>query len=440
MSEPRRVAVTGIGLCTALGVGTDPTWSGLLEGRSAVGKIEKFDPASLETRLGAEVRELRGRDFVSNRRSVRTMTIHDLLASSAAKLAMDDSGLGIEEDPDGRVALFTAGNKQVSDPDYFSEASVAARSDDGKADMRRFGELAYGSVHPLFFIEGIQGASLFYVSEEFGLKGPNTYFSGTAEAGLFAVARGYRAVRRGEADVALCGASDSPVFWWHMAAWDTTGLTTRRNELGAAACAPFDRDRDGTVMGEGGAFLVLEPLDAARERGATVYAEVAGAGAATDVGTPGERPSRTGGAGELTEPDGSGRALARAVQRALDRAGATPGDVGYLAAHGAGTRDGDASEAAALRGTFDGGSLVASSVKPAVGHLVGGAGALNVALAALAIARGAVPPTLNLENLDPACEGVDWVPKEARELRVDLSVAVARGLEGQNAALALRRA
>lgn len=427
MTEQRRVAVTGIGLCTALGVGTDETFTGLLEGRSAVGEIEKFDPASLETRLGAEVRELKGRDFVSNRRSVRTMTIHDLLASSAAKLAMDDSGLGIEDDPDGRVALFTAGNKQVSDPDYFSEASVAARGEDGKADMRRFGELAYGSVHPLFFIEGIQGASLFYVSEEFGLKGPNTYFSGTAEAGVFAISRGFRAVRRGEADVAVCGAADSPVFWWHMAAWDTTGFTTRRNELGAAACAPFDRDRDGTVMGEGGAFLVLEPLEAARERGATIHAEVVGAGAATDTRF-------------LTQPDDSGAALSHAVEQALDRAGATPAEVGYLAAHGAGTRDGDASEASALRRTFGEGSLVASSVKPAVGHLVGGAGALNVALAALAVARGAVPPTLNLENLDPACEGVDWVPKDARELRVDLSVAVARGLEGQNAALALRRA
>jgi 3-oxoacyl-[acyl-carrier-protein] synthase II len=234
-------------------------------------------------------------------------------------------------------------------------------------------------------------------------------------------------VRRGESDLAICGGADSPIFWWHMAAWDTLGVTSRRNELGARACAPYDRDRDGTVMGEGGAFVVLEELEAAHARGANVYAEVAGFGAAADTG-------------ELMHPDASCRPLARAMQRALDLAETPAADVGYVAAHGAGTREGDASEAAALREVFgtDGGP-VASSVKGATGHLVGGAGALNVALAALAIARGAVPPTLNLENLDPDCEGIDWAPGQARETAVDNALAVARGLEGQNVALALRR-
>jgi 3-oxoacyl-[acyl-carrier-protein] synthase II len=422
----RRVAITGVGLCTPLGVETDDTWEGLLAGRSAVGPIQAYDASSLETRLGAEVPEFRPRDYVENRRSLRTMTRHDVLAMVAAKLAVDDSGHTLEDDEEGRNALFTAGNKQVSDPDYFSEASVEARNEEGVADMRRFGELAYGSVHPLFFIEGIQGASLFYVSEAYNVRGPNTYFSGTAEAGAFAVARGFRAVRRGEAEVALCGASDSPVFWWHMAAWDTLGVTTRRNELGPAACAPYDRDRDGTVMGEGGAFFMLEDLEAAQARGAEVYAEIVGVGAATDTS-------------HHVTPDTSGRPVAAAVERALKAAGASPEDVGYVAAHGTGTREGDASEAAGLRKALDGAGTVASSVKGATGHLIGAAGALGIGVAALAIARGAVPPTVNLENVDPACDGVDWVPGEARERAVDTALAVARGLEGQNVALALRR-
>jgi 3-oxoacyl-[acyl-carrier-protein] synthase II len=427
MNEMRRVVVTGVGLCTPVGVGTDETWSALLEGKGAVGPIQGYDPSSLETRLGAEVPEFRPRDYVENRRSLRTMTRHDLMAQVASKLAVDDAGLELEDDVEGRNALFTAGNKMVSDPDYFKEASVQARGGDGHADMNRFGELAYGSVHPLFFIEGIQGASLFYISEAHSLRGPNTYFSGTAEAGIYAIARGARSVRRGESDLAICGGADSPIFWWHMAAWDTLGVTSRRNELGAAACAPYDRDRDGTVMGEGGAFIVLEELEAARTRGATIYAEVSGFGAASDTG-------------ELMKPDASGRPLARAVERALELAGTAAADVGYVAAHGAGTREGDASEAAGLREVFgaDGG-LVASSVKGATGHLIGAAGALNAALAALAIARGAVPPTLNLENLDPDCEGIDWAPGQAREMAVENAVAVARGLEGQNVALALRR-
>jgi 3-oxoacyl-[acyl-carrier-protein] synthase II len=420
------VAITGIGLCTPVGVGTGETWSALLEGKGAVGPIQSYDASSLETRLGAEVPEFKAKEFVTNRRSLRTMTRHDVLGMVSAKLAVDDSGIELGDDSEGRNALFTGGNKQVSDPDYFSEASVEARGADGRADMRRFGELAFDSVHPLFFIEGIQGASLFYISEAYDVRGPNTYFSGTAEAGAYAVARGYRAVRRGEARVALCGASDSPVFWWHMAAWDTLGVTTRRNELGAAACAPYDRDRDGTVMGEGGAFFMLEDLEAAQARGAEVYAEIVGVGSASDTS-------------QLMTPDDSGRPVAAAVERALKAAGASPSDVGYVAAHGTGSRDGDASEAAGLREVFGANGTAASSVKGATAHLIGAAGALNVGVAALALARGALPPTLNLENLDPDCDGVDWVPKEAREARVDVALAVARGLEGQNVALALRR-
>jgi 3-oxoacyl-[acyl-carrier-protein] synthase II len=421
------VAITGIGLCTPLGKGTDETWSGLIEGRSAIGPIEGYDASSLRTRIGGEVKELRGRDYASNRRSVRTMTQHDVLAMAATKMAIEDSGLELpDDDAEGRIALFTGGDKQVSDPDYFSDASVEARDGDGKVSMSRFGELAYGSVHPLFFIEGIQGASLFYISEEYNLRGANTYFSGTAEAGVFAVARGARALRRGEADVAIVGASDAPIFWWHMAAWDTLGVLSGRNELGGAACAPYDSDRDGTVMGEGGAFFVLERLEDARARGAEVHAEIAGFGAATDLD-------------HLVAPDPAGAPLASAVGRAIERAGGAPADVGYVAAHGAGTRDGDRSEAAGLRRVFGDNGMTASSVKPATGHLVGAAGALNIGVAALALSRGVVPPTLNLENLDPDCAGLDWVPNEGREVQAGLTVAVARGLEGQNVALALRR-
>jgi len=421
----RRVAVTGVGLCTPLGNDTESTWSALLEGRSAVGPIAGYDAGSLKTTIGAEVQGLEASDYVANRRSLRTMTRHDVYAMVAAKGAIEGSGLDLGEDPEGRNALFTAGDKQVSDPDYFAESSVAARDADGKADIRRFGELAFSSVHPLFYLEGIQGASLFYVSEQWGLRGANTYFSGTAEAGLLAVARGFRAVRRGEADVALCGASDSPIFWWHMAAWDSFGVLTTRNALGAAACAPYDLDRDGTVMGEGGAFLLLEDLEAAQARGATIYAEVIGAGAAFD-------------SGYLSSPDPSGRAVAAAAERALRAGGVESGAVDYVASHGDGTKEGDASEASGLRTAFGDRGLPASSVKPATGNLVGAAGALNAAVAALALARQTLPPTLNLESVDPDCTGIDWIAKEAREARVEIALALARGLEGQSVALALR--
>jgi 3-oxoacyl-[acyl-carrier-protein] synthase II len=250
--------------------------------------------------------------------------------------------------------------------------------------------LAPSGVHPLFFIEGIQGASLFYVSEAFALRGPNTYFSGTAEAGLTAIARAHAAIRRGDADVALAGGADAPVCWWNMAKIDSIGLTTRSNELGAGACRPYDSERDGTVMGEGGAFVVLEELDAARARGARIYAELSGSGAATDV------------AHLLTpEPDGQ-PARARDRRRAAQRGRAGAGDRlrrKPRQRHATRRRERGTRAARGLRRRR--GAPLVSSVKPATGHLGAGAGALNLAVAALAVHHQQVPPTLNLNSPDP---------------------------------------
>lgn len=425
----RRVLVTGIGAITPLGVGRQPTWENLLAGRSAVGPIRGYDASSLRTSIGAEITDFQPRDFVRNRRSLRTMTRYDVLGVVAAGLAAEDAGIDFADDPDGRAGLFTASNKEISKPEHFEEVAVQVRGEDGAVDMREFGSAASSGVHPLFFVEGLQGATLFYISEAFGLRGVNTYFAGTAEAGAIAIGRAFRAIRRGEADAALAGGADAPVHWWNMAKVDSFGVLSRRNERGAQACRPYDRDRDGTVLGEGGAFLVLEAEDAARRRGAHVYAELTGF--ATTLDTYG-----------LVTPAPDGQPLARAITAALAEDGGTPAARRYVATHGSGTRLGDASEAAALRSVFGSApnGTAAGSVKPSTGHLVAGAGALNVAVAALALEAGALPPTLNLDDLDPACAGPDWVRHEAREAKVDQALALARGLEGQNVALALRAA
>jgi 3-oxoacyl-[acyl-carrier-protein] synthase II len=434
--KPRGVAITGIGLLTPLGVGTRETWQALTEGRSAVAPMQSYDASSLRTQLGAEITELDAKQFV-NRRSLRTMTRYDMLAAVAAAMAVKDSGweLGEEGDPEGRAALFTASGKEISKPEHFEEIAVTVRDAEGHVDMRQFGTVASSSVHPLFFIEGLQGASLFYISEAYGLKGPNTYFAGTAEAGLTAIARAAAAIRRGEADAAVAGGADAPVCWWNMAKIDSLGITTRSNELGAAACRPFDSARDGTIMGEGGVFVVLEEVGAAHRRNARIYGEVSGWGAGADVD-------------HLLTPDPQGRALAHAIGTALSTAGASTEDIDYVAAHASGTRLGDASEAVALHRVFGEGAStgkaqatpLVSSVKPATGHLGAGAGALNLAVAALAVHHGQVPPTLNLEDPDTSAVGLDLVSGETREAPIRQAVAVARGLEGQNVAVAVRGA
>ena len=420
----RRVVITGLGLCTALGDSVDATWDALLAGRSGVAPIRGFDASSLGARLGAELPAPPEEPAIS-RRNRRMMTPGDVLAMAGVGRAVRDAGL---EPHAERTALFLGGNKETCEPDHLLAAALTAREDDGRADLRRFGAAAPGAVHPLFYLEGLQGASLFYVSQAYGLTGPNTYFAGTAEASAVAIGRAYRAIRRGEADSAIAGGFDDPVAWWNLSKLDGLGLLTARHELGARACRPFDATRDGTVLGDGAAVAVLEEREAAIRRGARVYAEISGFASTWD-------------AGRLLAPDPSGKLLARAVSGALDEAGAAPDSVGYVAAHGSATRLGDRSEARALRTALGAAAdrVAASSVKPAVGHLVAAAGAVNVATAALALHHRAAPPTLNLRRPDPACD-LDFVPNEARELRTRRAVAISRGLEGQSVALALEAA
>jgi 3-oxoacyl-[acyl-carrier-protein] synthase II len=424
-----RVVITGIGLITALGTGTEKTWQGLLDGRSGVDRIQNFDPSSLRTQLGGEVGDFEPEEYAP-KKVLRKLTRGDQFALAGAIHAVDDSGIEFDEENADRAGLFVGSNKEVSDLGHLLEPTLAARNEDGSVDVIRFGESAHSTAYPLFYVEGLQAASLFYVSERFKLKGPNTYFAGTAEAGMTAIGRGFRAIKRGEADVVIAGGYDDATSWWSMTKLDALdGYLTPQNELGTGACRPFDRARDGTVLGEGGAFMVLETAEAAAARGARVYAEIVGLGGGNDA-----RASLT--------PNPEGRGLINAMQGALREAGLEPQAIDYVAAHGPGTRLGDVTEAKAIKSTFGDGSegLAASSVKAATGHLVGAAGALNAAVTALAVHRGAVPPTLNLEDPDPECNHADWVPREARELKVGNGLALARGFVGQNVALAFTAA
>ena len=226
--------------------------------------------------------------------------------------------------------------------------------------------------------------------------------------------------------MAIAGGFDDAASWWTLSKYDGMGFMSERNELGSGACRPYDRERSGTVLGDGAAFLVLEEMEAARARGARILAELAGYGSGYDCHKP-------------VTPRPDGRGLVQAMQAALRDAGTTAGAIGHVAAHGSGTRLGDASEARAIRAVFGEGAakLSGTSVKAATGHLMAAAGALNVAVAALALHHRVVPPTLNLQVVDEECT-MDWVRGAAREVRTDQALALARGLSGHNVALVLR--
>ncbi|MDG4865630.1 beta-ketoacyl synthase N-terminal-like domain-containing protein, partial [Streptomyces sp. T-3] len=271
----RRVAVTGIGVLTALGEGRADTWKGLLDGRCGIGPIRAYDASSLRTRIAAELEGFAPERYAT-RRELRMTTHGDRLAIAGAALAMTDAGLSPGTTPYApeRSAVYAGGGKEISNPEHLLEGSLAARAEDGSADFALLGERATSAFHPLYYVEGLQSASLFHLSHAHGFKGANAYFHGAADSGATAVGRGYRSIARGESDVVLAGGFDDAASWWVMSKMDGLGLLSTRNYAPDEAYRPFGRDRDGSVPGEGAAFLVLEELTAARSRGATVIAEI----------------------------------------------------------------------------------------------------------------------------------------------------------------------
>ncbi len=422
----REVVISGIGLLTALGEGAEANWKALVAGESGVGPMRSYDTTPLQSRLGAEIHDFDATRFAA-KRQLRTINRGDRLALAAGRLALEDAGVDISNPLGHRTGLYLGGNKSIGRMEQLIEELKVIRREDGSADQAMLGRKADVIMPPLFFVEGLQSGGVFNISQTFGIQGSSAFFAGTADAGASAIGHGLRAIRRGEADMVIAGGYDDATSWWSMSLLDRIGVLTTRNELGKAAFRPYDLERSGAVAGEGAALLVLEEKQSALARGARIYAEINGYGGGHDCRTP-------------PAPDAQGRGLVRAMRRSLQDARLTPSDLGYVVSHGAATRIGDLSETAALHTALgdSAGSVPISSVKPQFGHLIGGAGALNTVVAALALHNGAVPATLNLENPDPACD-LDYVKGAARESKPAHALALARGIEGQAAALVLSR-
>jgi len=422
----RQVMVTGIGLLTAIGEGTHDSWNALLDGSSGVGPLRGYEAGSLRTQLGAELVDFAPQRYAP-RRVLRMLTGDDELAMAGAVLALRDAGIEDGQRLGARAGLFLGGNKQMCRPEDVVSGALVARTDDGTADYQRLGERASSTLSPLFYVQGLQAAALFYISAAYGILGANAYFAGTAESGATAVGRAIRAVRRGESDLALAGGFDDAASWWSMSEMDGLGVLTSRNDWGREAFRPYDRERSGSVLGSGAAFLVLEERTAALARGARCYAEALGVGSGNDGGS-------------VLTPDPKARGLTRAIRAALADADRSATDVSYIATHGCGTVLGDKTETLGIRNALGPAAdrVLASTVKPQTGHLVGAAGALNVAVAALALDSQVAPPTLHLDHPDPECD-LDWVPNKPREAELTTALALARGIAGQQVAVALGR-
>ncbi len=408
----RRVVVTGIGLVSSLGIGRDENWAAAVAGRSGAGRIEGYTPLDTATTFACEVRGFEPTDFIE-RRAARRMDRFSQLAVAAGRLALDDASLVVSPEMGPRIGA--AVGSGIGGLHSFVEQTLIV---DGRGPDR---------VSPFFIPLVIANMAAAQVSMELGLKGPLTCASTACASGNHALGEAAEHIRSGRADAMLAGGAEATITRTGIAAFNAMRALSTRNGEPAAASRPFDRGRDGFVMGEAGAILVLESLDGALRRGAEPYCEVLGYGL-------------TGDAHHLTEPDPTGTAPAAAVTMALAAAGVAPEQVDYVNAHATSTPVGDSSEVRVLRralGDEVAARTMVSSTKSMHGHCLGAAGGLEAGLTALTIREGMVPPTINLEDLDPECEGVDHVANAAREATVRVAVSSAFGFGGHNAILVL---
>jgi 3-oxoacyl-[acyl-carrier-protein] synthase II len=412
VSAPRRVVITGIGAVTPVGTGVEGLWEGLRTGHSAVRTITRFDPAPFRSKVAAEIPDFRPRDFMAAK-DARRLDRFSQLSLAGAKLALEDAALDPAREDRERMGVMMG----------------TALGGVAMAETQHTAYLAGGlrDVEPSLAFTVFAGAASCSIAVAFGCQGPNTTNGMSCASGAIAVGDGFRAIRDGRADVMLVGGVEAPLAPLSFGAFALIRAMSTRNDDPAGASRPFDAGRDGFVMGEGVATLVLEERGRAFARGAPVYAEVIGYGLTND-------------AHHMTAPRPDGSQAARAVRLALADAGVAPHEVGYVNAHGSSTPLNDSTETTAVRRVFGDHAdrLLLSGTKGYYGHALGASGAIEAAICALAGARGWVPPTLNLRDRDPACD-LPWLMGEGVAARPEVMVSNSFGFGGVNAALVLRR-
>lgn len=406
------MVITGVGLVSPLGIGTSETWQGLLEGKSGVGSITRFDTSDFQTRIAGEVQGFDPLDYVEKKEVKKSdLFIHYALA--ATQFATQDAGLEVTEEEADRVGVVIGSGI----------GGLPLIEDTHKRMLER----GPGRISP-FFIPGlIVNMAAGQVSIRYGAKGPNSAPCTACTTGLHAVGDAYRIIRRHEAEVMIAGGAEAVISPLSVGGFNAMKALSTRNDEPTRASRPWDKDRDGFVIGEGAGVVILEELEHAKRRGAPIYAELIGYGMSAD-------------AYHISAPHPDGDGAVSVMERALEDAGVARDSVGYINAHGTSTPLGDLGEVRAIKRVFGDHAhrLAVSSTKSATGHLLGAAGGLETGILALAIRDGKLPPTLNLDEPGEECD-LDFVPHEARDVDLDVAVTNSFGFGGTNGALVMKK-
>jgi 3-oxoacyl-[acyl-carrier-protein] synthase II len=412
MTTSRRVVVTGIGLVSSLGIGTDANWAALTAGRSGVDTISKFDASEFATRIAGEVRGFDPLQFIE-KRDVKKMDVFIQYAIAAAQFAMDDSCLQITPELAPNTGVFIAsgiGGFTTIEREHKALLEGGPRK-----------------ISPFFIPSAIINLAAGQVSIRFGAKGPNSATCTACSASAHAIGDAFEIIRRADADVMIAGGSEAAITPMGIGGFGALRALSTRNDEPSRASRPFDKDRDGFVVGEGAGVVILEEHERATSRGARIYAELVGYGMAAD-------------AYHITAPSEDGDGPLRVMARALKSGHIEPSQVSYINAHGTSTPHGDKVETIAIKRCFGEAArhLPVSSTKSMTGHLLGAAGGLEAGITVLAVYHQFVPPTINLDHPDEECD-LDYVPNTARRLPIEYALSNSFGFGGTNAALLFKR-
>jgi 3-oxoacyl-[acyl-carrier-protein] synthase II len=408
----KRVVITGIGLVSGVGNDTATVWKALCEGKSGVAPITSFDPAPFATKFAAEVKDFDAAQYM-DRKEVRRNDVFVHYAMGAAKQALDDSSFELTDENRDDVGVIIG--------------SGIGGMRTAHEQFRVLFEKGPDRVSPFFITMFITDIAAGFVSLTLGARGPNFATVSACATGASAIGEASEMIRRGDAIAILAGGAEAGITPMGMAAFGNMKALSRRNDDPAEASRPFDKERDGFVMGDGAGILLLEDEEHARARGARIYAELLSYAGTAD-------------AHHITEPSPLGEGLARAMRRTLQKGGINPEDVQYINAHGTATYLNDLHEAQAIQGVFGAHAkkLMVSSTKSMIGHTLGAAGGIEAGVTALSLYHGVITPTINYHTPDPECD-LDVVPNQAREARAQVALSNSMGFGGHNAVLALKR-
>jgi len=408
----RRVVITGVGLISSVGLGTEATWAGVCAGTSGIGPITRFDASQHASRIAGEVKAFDPLNFVE-KKEVKKIDLFIQFAIAASQFAVDDAKLAVTAENADRTGVFIA-----------SGIGGFLTIENEHKELLNGGPRR---ISPFFIPASIINLAAGHVSIRFGAKGPNMATCTACTASAHAIGESFEIIRRGDADTMIAGGSEMAITPMGVGGFAAMRALSTRNDEPTRASRPFDKDRDGFVIGEGAGIVILEELESAKARGAQIYCEVVGYGLSSDAYHLTGQP-----------PDADG--AVRSMQMALRKAGITPDKVNYINAHGTSTPINDPTETLAVKRTFGehAHKLVMSSTKSMTGHLLGAAGGLEAGITALAVRHQIAPPTANLDLPDPACD-LDYAPHTARPLTIDYALSNSFGFGGTNGTLLLKR-